>query len=141
MNAAEIVVHRVEGDRIGMVLNFFGEGVGEPGKAPHSHTHREILAFDEARRNVLRVGVSRYGFHFAACAGRRTVARFLLAGLIRFDQHSIVNVASERAFHRLQICLVAIGGQLNPMREPRSKIFNQGGRCPGVPIAKRPNWY
>ena len=29
-----------------MILNFFAESIGEPGKSPHRHPHREILTLD-----------------------------------------------------------------------------------------------
>ena len=48
MDSGEIVIHEVQGDLIGVVLDFLREGVGEAGKAAHRHTHREVLAFNVA---------------------------------------------------------------------------------------------
>jgi hypothetical protein len=40
MNATEIVMHEMKSYLVGVVLDFFGEGVREPRKPPHPHAHR-----------------------------------------------------------------------------------------------------
>lgn len=48
MKLAEVVVHEVQGDCIGVVLDLLGESVSEPREAAHVHTHCEVLTLDVA---------------------------------------------------------------------------------------------
>jgi len=43
VDTGEIVVHEVQGDRMGVVLHLLAEGVGQAGEPPHLHSHREVL--------------------------------------------------------------------------------------------------
>ena len=63
VNSGEVVVHIVERDGSRMVFNFLGESIGQPRKAPHAHSHREVLTLYKASRNMLRIRVSRHHSH------------------------------------------------------------------------------
>ena len=44
VNSAEIVMHIVERHGVCMILDLLGKAIGEPCKAAHGHTHRQVLA-------------------------------------------------------------------------------------------------
>src|SRR5882672_8426706 len=54
----EVVVGEVQRDRGGVVVDLLAESIGQAGKAPHPHPHREIGTLDVRRAYVLRVGVA-----------------------------------------------------------------------------------
>ena len=60
MNTNEIIVHEMDRDRMSVVLDLFREGVCQPGKPPDRHPHREVLALNVRRADVLRIGVAGY---------------------------------------------------------------------------------
>ena len=70
-----------------MVVEFFRERVRQPRAPPHGHPHREVLALDVGRADVLRVGRSADNLHLAANADGRTVARLSLVGLVDLREH------------------------------------------------------
>jgi hypothetical protein len=39
MNADEVVMHEVDGQRVRVVLSLLAERIGQPGKAAHPHPH------------------------------------------------------------------------------------------------------
>ena len=55
MDTPEVVMHVVQRHRIGMILRFLGEAIGEAGEPPHAHAHGEVLALGVARGDVRRV--------------------------------------------------------------------------------------
>ena len=55
MNTAEIVVSEVQRDSGFQVRQLFAERICEPRKAPHRHSHREVLSLHEASRNLIGV--------------------------------------------------------------------------------------
>ena len=58
MYAAEIVVHEIKRERVPMILKFLRECVGESRESAHLHPHREVLSFDIASRDVMRIWVA-----------------------------------------------------------------------------------
>jgi hypothetical protein len=46
----------VQGHRCAKVLDLLAEAVGEAGKPAHGHAHGQVLAFDQACRNVRPIG-------------------------------------------------------------------------------------
>jgi hypothetical protein len=55
MNAAEIIVRKVHGESGFQVRQLFAEGIGKPRKAMHLHSHGQVLPFNKASRNVVRI--------------------------------------------------------------------------------------
>ena len=53
MDKPEGVIHIVECHGVGMVLGLLRESIGQAGKPPHRHVHRQILAFYIARGDML----------------------------------------------------------------------------------------
>lgn len=48
VNAGKIVIHKVEGQRVFVILHLLGKGVGQAGKPSHAHTHGEVLPLAKA---------------------------------------------------------------------------------------------
>ena len=57
VNPAEVVEGEVQAVGRPQVLPLLAESVGEPRHAPHLHTDREVLAFDMAGADFLRIGI------------------------------------------------------------------------------------
>lgn len=49
MNPGEVVMHEVERDGMGLVLDLLAERIGQPRHPAHAHPHREVLPFHKAR--------------------------------------------------------------------------------------------
>ena len=80
--------------------SFFREAVRQPGKPAHGHPHRQVLPFDVARRDMLRVGVAGHWLRDAAQARGRAVARFVLARCpVELHEHRVIYVAAERVLN------------------------------------------
>jgi hypothetical protein len=52
VNAGEIVNHIVKCNRVFVVFDFHAEGIRQTGELTHPHSHRQVLPFDEAGRNM-----------------------------------------------------------------------------------------
>jgi hypothetical protein len=48
MNSHKVVVHMEQGDHSNVVFKFLAEGICQPRKAPHIHSHVEILSLNVA---------------------------------------------------------------------------------------------
>ena len=57
MYPAEIVIHVVKRNSVLQILQLFTERVGQSGESAHRHSHRQILALNEAGRNVCIIGI------------------------------------------------------------------------------------
>ncbi len=58
VNPAKVIVHVMQCYRCLQIRNLFREPVGQPRKSPHGHSHREVLALDVARGDMVEVGVA-----------------------------------------------------------------------------------
>lgn len=48
VNPAEVVVHEMQRDGVAVIFNLFAEGVRQPRESADAHSHRQVLAFDQA---------------------------------------------------------------------------------------------
>ena len=55
MNTAEIVIREVQRNSGFQVCQLFAESICQPRQSANLHPHREVLPFDVASRNVVRV--------------------------------------------------------------------------------------
>ena len=78
MDAAEVVMHKVESYGVCVILHFFAESVGKPGEAAHRHTHGEVLPLNVGSAHMGRVRVTNDGLHVGADALRRGIAALLI---------------------------------------------------------------
>jgi hypothetical protein len=83
-----------------VVLDFLTEGTRQPGKLPHGHTHREVLALNIASRNVARVGTTKHANLFIPGALCRTITRFRSwLRAVNLVQDGLVDILSEGIQH------------------------------------------
>src|SRR5260370_42652406 len=88
MDVREIVVHHMKRHSGCVVLGLFREGISQPRKSPHSHSHREILSLNKASADVLRIWLAENSFFLAACAFRWAVP-LLSFGSVGVDFHKL----------------------------------------------------
>lgn len=58
VNPAKVVVQVMKRDCVLKIRQLFAECVGQASESAHRHTHRQILAFNVAGRNVVVIGVA-----------------------------------------------------------------------------------
>jgi hypothetical protein len=142
MNPDKVVVHVVDRQRCGVILDFFREGVRQSGEAPHVHPHREVLAFDVAGADVVRVRVTDLGFLLAADALRRGVAHarpgFIDRAAVELHQDGVINIALERGIDGEQVQAVSVRRKLNAIRKTALKIVDEVSRRVPVTVADHP---
>ena len=68
----EIIVEEMQRDGVFVVLDFLAESVRQSGEPSHSHSHRQVLAFDERRVDMVLIGVARLNVLFATDASRES---------------------------------------------------------------------
>lgn len=56
MDADKVVIHHVESDRVGVVLDLLRECVRQPCEPAHVHPQREVRPLHVGRADVLRIG-------------------------------------------------------------------------------------
>ena len=88
VNPAEVVKHKVKGNRIKKVVDLLAESIGKASKPPHAHTHGQILPLNVARWNMFFIGRS----------GRRvdSCRRVLVLLVFSCFQHTITAQAFQR---------------------------------------------
>lgn len=139
MNPDKVVVHDMDGDCRDMIFEFLREGVGQSSKTAHTHSHSEVLTFDIAGADVLRVGISDDSFLFTGRANCRTVP-LLRVGVVSIDldQHGVVNVFAKAITNRIQVDFETISSHLNSVRETACEILNELSRATGITLAEEP---
>lgn len=129
MNAAEVVIGKVESNGMAVVLYLLGESIGEPGKPPHRHAHGEVLAFDIGRANVSGIGNTTDRFHIAANASCRTIPRLIcFRGTVDFVQLRVIGVSPESLLNRSQVRFVLVCGDLESPINARGGILHERER-------------
>ena len=65
MNTAEIVIREVQSDSGPKMRQLFRERIGQPRKAPHRHSHGQVLPLHERRADVvgIRIALSDFGYN------------------------------------------------------------------------------
>ena len=66
VDAGEVVINGVDRDHSRVILNLFAETIGQSGKAPHTHPHRQIVTFHVGCAHVLGIGIATDCFHLTA---------------------------------------------------------------------------
>ena len=96
MDAAKVVVHEIQCDVVGQILNLLAEGVRQPRKSTHRHSHGEVLALDVQSRDVIRI---RIACDYALCASDANRRAVFLFGIrrrpIELVKRCIVDVVSK----------------------------------------------
>jgi len=139
MDFAEVVIHEMQRDGMRVHLDFLAEGIGEPSETAHVHTHRQVLALNMTGGDMPLVGIAgnSRGLH-AGDLGRGVAVRGAWAGDVRpvvLLQHGVIHVHAERIIDGIQIDLVAVGGQLDAVGQPRRHILHEVVGVVGCPVA------
>src|SRR5688572_13377814 len=110
MLPAEVVVHEVERNRVGMVDKFLAERISKTGEPPHAHPHGEVLSLDVGRADLAVQGVTDNSRGFAGSANRGAVSLLVVVVLAK-NLHglSVVNVRSEGDADRVLVRSEAVG--------------------------------
>jgi hypothetical protein len=103
MYATEVVMHVVKRNHVTVIVHFLAVSVRQSGKAPHLHSHRQILTLYEAGAYILRVGITAHNLHIATDALRWRVAPRFFVGRrsIDFLEHGVVNIGTEGILYSL----------------------------------------
>lgn len=130
MDAAEIVMSKIDTNGSLEVLQFAGEADAQPRESAKLSSHREILPFDETGRNVFRVGItdSDFGYNLReAWWGVPRIGSIELPEIAKqLAQLREVHVATKRCFDRFPIERKGISSQLNfPAIQPVSEIADE----------------
>lgn len=98
-----------------VVVQRFGEGVGQAGEAAVLHPDRQVRPLNERRGNVRRVRVALDNCRLHPGADRRAMAatRRLRIGLVDFRDGHVIRIRSERLFNGPQMGVVAVRGDLD----------------------------
>ena len=76
MVPGEVVVHVMQADRMGQILDLLAERIGQSRKPAHSHPHCEVLTLDIGRTDLRQVGISPANINVDASTDRRAIASF-----------------------------------------------------------------
>ena len=57
MHAAEVVIRKVQRNRLAVVLDLLGEPIRQAREVAHGHSHRQVLPLDVGRGNVRSSGL------------------------------------------------------------------------------------
>ena len=127
MNPAKIVVLEVQRDRVGVVLNFLGEGIRQPSKAVHLHSHREVLLLNVRRDDVSGDSIVRNDFHFGSRDTSGAVATDRNAGIssIDFDELRVVYFADENCLNRFKLSPQPVGRELQAIDDSVGQIVDE----------------
>jgi hypothetical protein len=137
VDAAEVVVREVQPERCRVVLQLLGEGIGQAGEAADAHPHGQVGALDVAGRDVLGIGATLDERLRRASADSRGVAVISLRALaVVLDQLREVHAPAEGILDRLEVHLVAVAGELDPVHHPGGNS-GEGLRRLGAPETMR----
>ncbi len=126
VNTNKIVMHGVDRDRMRVVLDFFGERIGQPGEPARSHPQRKVGPLGIAGADVCEVGTALDAAQIDTRAFAGAVAAQRPCWLsVMFDEHGVVDIGPEGLFNGLQIGLVAVAGELHPAGEAQCQIADE----------------
>lgn len=110
MNAREIVVHVVQGDRESVLFDLFRESVGQASEPTDAHSHCEVLPLGIGRADVHRIGIAFDPLFVTAGASGWAIAALgtFWQGAVNLDELRIINVAAKRALDGFKVCSVPV---------------------------------
>ena len=112
IDAAGVLVHEVQRDRVRVVLDLLREGVGQASETPYGHARRQVLALDVGSGDMLGIGIALDPLHLGADALRRAALGLMaLPSAVvaaQLDELDIVYIPAECALDRLKVCLVHV---------------------------------
>lgn len=120
---------------MGVVLDLLGMGVGLAGKPAHSHPHGQVHPLHMGGADMLLVRHSDHGNpgHPQRLLEPAPVHVLILAVILHDD--GIVDVPLETPLNGVQVSLVPIAGQLDPLGQPTGQVLQEhiAGQLTPVP--------
>lgn len=141
MNAAEVVVHVVKGNRRFVVFQLFGKSVCQPGEAAHSHPHREVLTFHEGGGDVLEVRTTHDLDFLCSGALSRAVTLFGSAAVletVELHQDRVIDFRVKGILDGGRVGAVPVRGELDAVREASGEIVHELRGATSVATANEP---
>ena len=140
VNSAKIVVHVMQSDRRFQIRDLLGEPISQPSKPAHGHPHREVLALNVARGNVVEVGVAADYRLARSHADSGAVAHLwtLWRSAVNLLKLRVINLRSENFIDRVQIRSVSVRCQLDAMQQTFLQIGKEMICATGVALADEP---
>ena len=138
----EVVGEVSQGNGRDMILDLFRKGVSQSGKPACSHPHAEVMTFDIAGVDVLRVG--RPGNRVALTTKAHGGAVALLSivrDAVDLHQHRVVDIARKRLIDRLDVKLQSIAGKLDATRKTAGEVFDKVSGTLRIALANQPARY
>lgn len=115
-----------------VIFNLLTETICQSCESAHPHPHRKILSLHKRGRNVRRVRVSGYCRRPTSNASRWTIASasiVLQRRTVDFDEHRIIDFATESILHCIFVNAVSIACQLNSISYALRKIVYENPSC------------
>lgn len=139
MNAAEIIVRKVQGDSSFQMRQLFAERVREPRKSPHLHSHGQITAFDKTGRDMVRVRIASSDSGYNPLDWRWGVPRIGSVELPVVAKHfrKLREVHVQTKAHRHAACVVmqAVTRDLRPAFDASVQVPEKRGGIAAKPLA------
>lgn len=127
MNAAEVVVEKVESDGVLVVLHLLGKGVRETGKPAHAHPHVQIIALTDAGGNTGGLGTARNAHLPRALVDGAAISHFGARFHVAVDFHDlgVVDFRSKGFLGRNDIRAEAIRRKLDAVGNATGEIVHK----------------
>jgi hypothetical protein len=109
MNPRKAVVHMEQRNRRHVILNLLTEGIRQPCKAPHVHSHVEVLSLGVVGRNVFLIGRA-YNLDALGALTLRRVVALLCLRIVAVHLHKLREVNVGFKFTPAAICLAGAFG-------------------------------
>jgi len=121
MDPAELVPHVEQGNHRNVVIELFAERVRKSGEAAVVHPKVQVLSLHVAGADVLWIGSSD-NFDLLRAKTLRGAVALLSLRIVAVDlrQLRIVDVVCKGVGNSRQVHLMAVRGQLNPIRQAAS---------------------
>ena len=128
MNAAEVLVHVEQIQRVDVMLQLFRESISQPSEAAHVHAHSQILPLDVGRADVNLIGIANDYLLLDAKTSRGAVPLlFFGIAAVDLDDLGIVDAAAKRILNRSQIHFGAVRADLDAISQAAFYILKKGG--------------
>ena len=142
MNLDEVVGEVAERNGGDVVLDLFGERIGQPSEPPHRHPHAQIVPLDIAGVDVLRVWRPSNRVAFASQAHGWAVALLRAFGYaVYLNQHRVVHIARKRLIDCLDVHFQSIASKLNAIRQTACKVFDEIAGAFRIALANKRAWH
>jgi hypothetical protein len=104
VNAAEIVVYKIERYGVLHVVDLFAESVCKASESAHRHTHSQIAALNETGGDMRRIGIAEHRARFNGQHNWRAISGLILAlSAVHFDKLRVVHARIECALNRFDV--------------------------------------